>query len=48
MNVALISDISVKYKDIIEKRQLIEKQHDEFDTILSSLPQGVLLVKMKP
>ena len=47
VNVAIINDISRAYKDTIEKKIKIRKQSDEFDTILSSLPQGILLTKLK-
>ena len=47
VNVVVINEISRAYKDTIEKKIKIRKQSDEFDTILSSLPQGILLTKLK-
>lgn len=46
-NVVLINEIFVGQKTVIRNTMQLQRQYDEFDTILSSLPQGILLTKMK-
>ena len=43
----ITNDIAIAYKNVIYNQIEMKQQRNEFDAILSSLPEGILLARIK-